>query len=106
MTVLSKKMVTISLVQFRPLGNKQLPHLIVSTRFEHSFVRCDHDWSMQSLLSQLAVHAVASRCNFKIQATDLRRDTEQQDDSLSAKKSVIPAWIPESSHTDVKRSLA
>ncbi|MEI6065781.1 MAG: hypothetical protein WCP96_00445 [Methylococcaceae bacterium] len=35
-------------------------------------------------------------------ATNLRRDTEQQNDSLSAKNSVIPAGMPESSHTDVK----
>ncbi len=35
-------------------------------------------------------------------ATNLRRDTEQQNDSPSAKKSVIPAGMPESSHTDVK----
>jgi len=32
-------------------------------------------------------------------ATNLRRDTEQQNDSLNAKKSVIPAGMPESSHT-------
>jgi len=35
-------------------------------------------------------------------ATHLRRDTEQQNDSLNAKKSVIPAGMPEPSHTDVK----
>jgi len=32
-------------------------------------------------------------------ATHFRRDTEQKNDSPSAKKSVIPARMPESSHT-------
>ena len=35
-------------------------------------------------------------------ATNIRWDTEQQNDSSSAKKTVIPAWMPESSHMDVK----
>jgi len=35
-------------------------------------------------------------------ATNLRRDTEQKNNSLTAKKSVIPAGMPKSSHRDVK----
>ncbi|MEI6336848.1 MAG: hypothetical protein WCS87_20000 [Methylococcaceae bacterium] len=32
-------------------------------------------------------------------ATHFRQDTEQQNDSLTAKNPVIPAGMPESSHT-------
>ena len=35
----------------------------------------------------------------KVPASNLRRDTEQKNDSLCAKKAVIPAGMPESSHT-------
>jgi len=45
------------------------------------------------------LHSSLFRIYFKKQATNLRRDTEQQNDSLNAKKSVIPAGMPESSHT-------
>jgi len=50
----------------------------------------------------LAKKIVLLQSLLQLLATNLRRDTEQQNDSLNAKKSVIPAGMPESSHTDVK----